>query len=95
MMDLTTYISAESLVVIPMLYVIGMMLKGTNKVSDNYIPLILVIIGVACCVGINGFNVNSFIQGVLVTGVAVYTNQLIKQVSKSNPDTTKTDDTAK
>jgi hypothetical protein len=94
MMDLTTYVNAESLVVIPMLYVIGMMLKGTNRVTDNYIPLILVVIGIAICIGINGFNVNSIIQGVLVTGVSVYTNQLIKQVSKSNPENT-TDDNAK
>lgn len=94
MMDLTTYVNTESLVVIPMLYVIGMMLKGTNRVTDNYIPLILVVIGIAICIGINGFNVNSIIQGVLVTGVSVYTNQLIKQVSKSNPENT-TDDNAK
>lgn len=89
-MDLTTYISSESFIVIPVLYVLGMMLKGTNKISDNLIPLILLVVGIAVCIGINGFNVNSFIQGVLVTGVAVYANQLIKQVSKSNPeDTTK------
>ncbi|WP_399547566.1 phage holin family protein [uncultured Clostridium sp.] len=29
-----------------------------------------------------GFNINGAIQGILVTGVTVYTNQLFKQYNK-------------
>ena len=57
-----------------------MILKGTEKIPDKYIPVILLGVGIASSLGVNGLNSNSIIQGVLVTGVAVYTNQLLKQI---------------
>ena len=79
---LKDYILDNALILIPVIYVLGMMLKGTEKVSDKYIPIILLPIGVILAMFIVGFNVNGFIQGVLVTGVAVYANQLVKQALK-------------
>lgn len=79
-MDLTTYVSASSLILVPVVYIIGMILKGTEKIPDKYIPVILLGVGIASSLGVNGLNANSIIQGVLVTGVAVYTNQLLKQI---------------
>lgn len=79
---LKDYIMDNALILIPVLYVLGVMLKGTEKVPDKYIPIILLPIGVILAMLIVGFTVNGFIQGVLVVGVAVYANQLIKQVKK-------------
>ena len=56
--------------------------KGTEKVSDKYIPIILLPVGIILAMLLVGFTANGFIQGVLVTGVAVYANQLVKQALK-------------
>ena len=79
---LKDYILDNALILIPAIYVIGAILKGTELVKDKYIPVILLPIGIALGMILVGFNVNGFIQGVLVTGVAVYANQLVKQALK-------------
>lgn len=79
---LKDYIMDNALILIPVIYVIGAILKGTELIKDKYIPIILLPIGVILAMLLVGFNVNGFIQGVLVTGVAVYANQLVKQVQK-------------
>ena len=79
---LKDYILDNALILIPVIYVIGVILKGTELIKDKYIPVILLPIGVILAMLLVGFNVNGFIQGVLVTGVAVYANQLVKQTLK-------------
>lgn len=79
---LKDYVMENALILIPVVYVLGMMLKGTEKVPDKYIPIILLPIGIILAMLIVDFTVNGFIQGVLVVGVAVYANQLIKQALK-------------
>ncbi len=81
-MDFINYITENALILIPVLYIIGMILKDTNKVKDKYIPLILLPIGICLSMALMGFGINAIIQGILVVGVSVYTNQLIKQVNK-------------
>ncbi|GAA0122171.1 MAG: phage holin family protein [Clostridium argentinense] len=78
-MDIMSFITEKALVLIPVLYIIGMMLKNTSKIPDWTIPWILLIVGIVCSVGLLGFNMEAIIQGVLVTGTTVYTNQLFKQ----------------
>lgn len=82
-MDFAKYITQNALILVPALYIIGMIVKNTEEIKDKYIPVILLVLGIAGTIGIMGFSVNSIIQGVLVTGAAVYTNQLIKQSGKS------------
>lgn len=79
---LKDYILDNALILIPVIYVLGIMLKGTELIKDKYIPVILLPIGIVLGMILIGFNVNGFIQGVLVTGVAVYANQLVKQAQK-------------
>lgn len=81
-MEITKYITENALILIPVLYIIGMIIKGTEKISDKYIPLILLFFGICGTIAIIGLHVNSVIQGVLVTGATVYTNQIIKQKNK-------------
>lgn len=89
------YVKPELLVVAIVLYFIGIGLKNTEKVSDKYIPIILGIIGiiisaiyVVATSVFNGYQsvlmaiFTSIVQGILVAGLSVYTNQLIKQAKK-------------
>lgn len=80
--NLISYITDNTLILIPAIYVIGAILKGIELVKDKYIPVILLPIGIVLGMILIGFDVNGFIQGILVTGVAVYANQLVKQVKK-------------
>ena len=77
------YIIENCLILIPVLYVIGAILKGIEVIKDKYIPLIILPIGIVLAIAIQGLNVNAVIQGILVVGVTVYGNQLFKQISKS------------
>lgn len=79
---LKDYIMDNALILIPAIYVIGAILKGTELIKDKYIPVILLPVGIVLGMLIVGFTVNGFIQGILVTGVAVYANQLVKQTLK-------------
>lgn len=82
-MEFAQYITQNALILIPVLYIIGMIVKNTEKIDDKYIPVVLLVAGIAGAVGIMGINADAVVQGVLVTGATVYTNQLIKQNTKS------------
>ena len=77
------YILDKALILIPVLNSIGMMLKGFPKLPNKYIPLILLAFGVLGAMLLVGFTVDGVVQGVLVTGTAVYGNQIVKQLKKT------------
>jgi len=82
-MEFINYITENALILIPVLLIIGAILKNTERIKDKYIPVILLPIGITLSVWVmKGFSADSVIQGILVTGSAVYGNQLIKQISK-------------
>ncbi len=81
-MEFINYITENALILIPVLYIIGMILKGIERKKDKYIPLILLPIGIGLAMALMGININAIIQGILVVGVSVYTNQLVKQINK-------------
>lgn len=83
MSDFMSFITEKALILIPVLYILGMILKNTEKISDKYIPLILLPIGILFSIGLLGLSVDSVIQGILITGATVYVNQLIKQQKKN------------
>ena len=74
------YIVENALVLVPVLNIIGMIVKNTEKINNKYIPLILLFFGVVGTVAILGLNPHSVVQGVLVAGTAVYGNQVAKQL---------------
>ena len=76
------YIVENALVLVPVLNIIGMIIKNTEKINDKYIPLILLFFGIVGTVAILGLSADSVVQGVLVTGTAVYGNQVVKQLKK-------------
>jgi len=82
-MEFVKYITENALILVPALYVLGMIIKNTEKVPDKYIPGFLLIAGIGGAIALIGLNANAVIQGILVTGASVYANQLIKQVNKA------------
>ena len=91
MTDIMNIINPELIGVVTVLYILGLMLKSTEKVKDKYIPLTLGVVGIALSfvwiVGTEGLSVlgafTALTQGILSAGAAVYTNQLIKQMGKN------------
>lgn len=94
---LQNYIKPELLVVAIVLYFIGMGLKNTEKINDKYIPVILGLIGtvisavyVVATSTFSGYQsilmaiFTTIVQGILVAGLSVYANQIIKQAQKTN-----------
>lgn len=96
-MEYLDFIRPELMSLIPLLYVIGMMLKQAACVRDNFIPLILGGVGVLIaicyvCGDTATFSTTAVAtavtQGILCAGVAVYGNQIFKQFKKGKEDKT-------
>lgn len=81
-MDLIKFIPEQLLILVAALYVVGIFLKNSPKVSDWSIPWVLLIVGIVGAIGLEGVSVLAVIEGVICVGVAVLTNQLIKQTSE-------------
>ena len=92
---LKEYIKPELIVVAFVLYFIGIGLKKTELIKDKFIPGILGIIGILissiytiATSQINGYQeiltiiFTSIVQGILLAGISVYINQLLKQSKK-------------
>ena len=82
MMEVLGYITENALILIPALLIIGQIIKNIEAIPDKWIPVILLPIGIAGALLCGGLSVDSAIQGIIVTGVAVYGNQLVKQLGK-------------
>ena len=76
------YIAENALLLVPVLNIIGTIIKNIEKIPDKYIPLILLFFGILGAVAVMGISPESVIQGVLITGTAVYGNQVVKQLKK-------------
>lgn len=80
-MNLYDYIIGNAVILIPALIVLGQIIKVT-PIQNKWIPLILLPFGIVGTMAIVGWTVEGAIQGVLVTGAAVYGNQIYKQLQK-------------
>ena len=81
-MEIIKYVTEQALILIPALYIIGLIIKGTEKIANKYIPLVLLPIGIGGAIALMGLSVDSVVQGVLITGVTVYGNQIVKQIKE-------------
>lgn len=79
-MDIMTYITEYALVLIPALMVLGQIFKTIKVIPDRFIPLLLLPAGIVGAGLMLGWQVDAVVQGVLVTGTAVYGDQLVKQL---------------
>ena len=82
-MDIVNYVVQEGLVMIPVLYIIGEIIKSTELLSNKWIPLALLIVSVGFTPLLLGaYTADNVVQAVLVAGVTVFGNELVKQSSK-------------
>ena len=90
-MEFLDFIMEHALILIPVLIILGMIFKKTEKIPDKWIPLILLGFGILGAFAILGFSADAAVQGGLVTGAAVYGDQVVKQLKKgSKSDTAET-----
>lgn len=95
MEQIINYVNPELLVVSVVLYLVGIGLKKAKFIPDKFILLILGGIGIFLCMawvlakgsfdGIQDVIMGIFtaiVQGILVTGISTYANQIIKQTYK-------------
>ncbi|MGI6169718.1 MAG: phage holin family protein [Christensenellales bacterium] len=83
-MDLLNYVVDQALVLIPVLLVIGQIIKAIPAIPNWLIPVILLVPGVVGAGFLCGWTAQGIVQGILVTGAAVYGNQLYKQIQKGD-----------
>ena len=82
-MDIINFIIEEGLIMIPVLYIIGEIIKFTGVLNNKWIPLTLLVFSLLFTpLLLGGFTPDNIIQAVLVTGVTVLGDQLIKQSGK-------------
>ncbi len=104
-MDFSEYIDGELFIIIPVLYVIGMMIKKST-INDKWIPLILGALGIALATAYKltahipeNFSealavvYAGFTQGILCAAGSVYANNIVKQMKTKdkNEDNDKSD----
>ena len=85
--DFWEYIQPEVYILIPALYIIGLFAKKVPKIPDWIIPFVLLAFGLIGAISIIGFTIYGIIQGVFVAGVAVFANQIWKQIFKARDGT--------
>ena len=82
-MDIINFIIEEGLIMIPVLYIVGEIIKFTGVLNNKWIPLTLLIFSLLFTpLLLGGFTPDNIVQAVLVTGVTVLGDQLIKQSGK-------------
>ena len=90
------FVSETYFILVAVLWVLGKILKGTPKVKDWTIPLILLAVGIVGCVALAVATtiestlpkviIDAVIQGVIVAGLAVFAHEVIKQVTVKRHD---------
>lgn len=84
-------VKPELAILIPVMWAIGYAIKNTQKIDDKYIPIILGVVSILLTtLGLLATVESDLVtllfaaitQGIIIAAVAVYGNQLIKQMSK-------------
>jgi hypothetical protein len=79
----------EALMFVPLLLILGMMLKSVKQVPDWSIPWILLLFSGIYFFVKSGFTAEAFANSIAAVGAAVYGNQLYKQTLLKRPEDTK------
>lgn len=82
-MEIIEFIIDEGLIMIPVLYIIGEIIKFTGVLNNKWIPFTLLVFSLLFTpLLLGGFTPDNIVQSILVTGVTVLGDQLIKQSGK-------------
>lgn len=86
-MEIMDYILESRLILMPVLYIIGSIITKLQVIQNKFIPLITLGFGITFSLLMGGNTIiDNIIQGVLVAGATVLTNQVIKQTRKSDDE---------
>ncbi|MBB6446057.1 phage holin family protein [Bacillus benzoevorans] len=72
------YIRPDAFILVPALYFIGLFLKQTPQLPPWIHPWILMAFAILACMLHYGWAIESAVQGILVTGVAVISRDIIE-----------------
>lgn len=84
-------VKPELAILIPVMWAIGYAIKNTQKIDDKYIPIILGVVSILLtALGLLATVESNLItllfaaitQGIIIAALAVYGNQIVKQMSK-------------
>lgn len=79
-MDILKFILDDALIMIPVIYVIVNIIKGTDVINKKYLPLIAVVvsIGITPLILEGGYNADNIVQAILIAGATVFTHELME-----------------
>lgn len=84
-MDVVSYIVENKLILIPVLYIMNYIIKKKGIIPEKFLPLVLLGVGIIISVLMGGDTIiNNIVQGILVTGATVLTDQIIVQTKNKN-----------
>lgn len=80
MEDVLNFIVEEALIMIPVLMFLGWVIKHTEAIVSNWIPPILLLVGIAFTPWLlGGYSADNIVQGALVAAGAVMAHQIYIQ----------------
>lgn len=79
--NLLDYIISEGIIIIPVLWILGKLMKDSSRLPDWIIPLALLAFSILFTFGYFGISWSNFFQAVLIAGTAVYGHQILKQTT--------------
>ncbi|MDQ0160247.1 phage holin family protein [Alkalibacillus salilacus] len=83
-MEILDYVMDEAFVLIPVLWILGKMIKQMQLMPNRFIPITLLGISTIFTTVMMGLSVETLIQAILVTGAAVFGHQLWKQFNNDD-----------
>lgn len=82
-MDILQFILEEGLVMVPVLFVLGEIIKHTALLDNRFIPFVLLVVSILLTPWLlGGFEATNIVQAILVVGAAVLTNEAKDQYLK-------------
>ncbi|TFB15083.1 holin [Filobacillus milosensis] len=79
-MDILNFIMEDALILVPVLMILGKIIKTAKLFPSRYIPLSLLLMSMVLTSIVLGVTFDAFIQSILVAGAAVFGHQLFKQM---------------
>ena len=82
--NLISFIPEQLLILVAALSIIGKGCKKYKQLDNKYIPVVLLILGIAFSVWMLGLNADAVLQGVICWGISIGINQTYKQLKEEN-----------
>lgn len=81
-MELTNFIPESLFILVVATNILGVFLKKIECIRDNFIPVILLGFSILFSMALEGAKPVSFLQGVIIWGVAIGLHQTMHQIKK-------------